>query len=120
MGEVVALRFLREAPALRPLPATRYDTSYWELRHVGWDAYVDVRGNRYSVPARLAGQRVTVRIALDDVVSIYDGEELVARHTLRTSRHAWITAPDHHASLWRALQVERRALTEYEEVAPWS
>jgi len=49
--EVVGERFAREAPALRPLPARRYDTAYWERRKVGWDAYVEVRGNRYSVPA---------------------------------------------------------------------
>src|SRR5262249_54933259 len=48
------------APTLRPLPARRYDTAYWERRQVGWDAYVEIRGNRYSVPAELAGHLVTV------------------------------------------------------------
>ena len=54
--EVVAERFAREQPQLQPLPATRYDTSYWELRQVSWDAYIEVRGNRYSVPDTLAGR----------------------------------------------------------------
>ena len=64
--EVVAERFERERPALMPLPAHRFDTSYVETRHVGWDAYVNVRGNRYSVPSAYCGQMVTVRISLDD------------------------------------------------------
>jgi transposase len=51
--EVVAERFEREKPHLKPLPAIRYDTSYFEYRHVAWDGYIDVRGNRYSVPPAL-------------------------------------------------------------------
>jgi hypothetical protein len=63
--EVVAERFKREKPSLRTLPNVRYDTSYFEFRRVAWDGYIDVRGNRYSVPAELVGQRVAVRIGLD-------------------------------------------------------
>ena len=119
--EVVAKRFQREAPALKPLPATRYDTSYLELRQVGWDAYVDVRGNRYSVPAQLAGQRVTVRITLDGLLAIHDGDRLVARHRLQPAEHGWATVPEHHQALWqRAVRVERRPLEVYDEVAQCS
>ncbi len=56
--EVVTERFAREAPTLRPLPAQRYDTSYWESRQVSWESDIEVRGNRYSVPAPLVGHRV--------------------------------------------------------------
>ena len=48
---MVSERFGREAPTLKKLPALRYDTSYRETRTVSYDAFVDVRGNRYSVPA---------------------------------------------------------------------
>ncbi len=119
--EVVAARFAREAPALRPLPAQRYDTSYWETRQVSWDAYLEVRGNRYSVPAALVGHRVSVRITLDDVVRIYDGDTRVAEHRLQPATEGWVTVPAHHTPLWRqALEVERRPLTVYEEVASCS
>lgn len=119
--EVVAERFTREAPALRSLPARRYDTSYWEFRQVGWDAYIDVRGNRYSVPGTLAGRRVSIRISLDDVLSVFDDEQLVARHRLQPRDHGWVTVPDHHAAIWeQTLDVQRRPLTVYEEVARWS
>ena len=119
--EVVAERFRREALALKPLPPTRYDTSYLELRQVGWDAYVDVRGNRYSVPAQLAGQRVSVRISLDGLLSIHDGDRLVARHRLQPAERGWATVPEHHQALWqRAVRVERRPLEVYDEVSRWS
>ena len=41
--EVVAKRFIQEAPHLQPLPPRRFDTSYRERRWVGWDGFVDVR-----------------------------------------------------------------------------
>ena len=119
--EVVAERFARELPELGPLPTRRYDTSYRETRHVSWDGYIDVRGNRYSVPGQLAGHTVAVRIGLDDSLRVYDGEALVARHTMRSSREGWVTVPEHRAQLWRStLQVERRPLEVYEEASSWS
>lgn len=119
--EVVAERFVREVPTLKRLPQQRYDTSYREVRHVGWDGYIDVRGNRYSVPGELAGTRVVVRIGLNDSLRIYADEVLVAYHTLRALREGWVTVAAHHAQLWQeTLQVERRPLQVYEEVATWS
>ena len=41
--EVVAERFLREAPMLGVLPAARYDTSYREQRMVRWDSYISIQ-----------------------------------------------------------------------------
>lgn len=119
--EVVAARFGRERPTLQPLPARRYDTAYLEQRHVGWDAYIDVRGNRYSVPGELTGQVVTVRIGLDGVLRAFHGETLVARHHLQDKAQGWVTVPEHHRQLWReVLQVARRPLQVYEEVAAWN
>ena len=115
--EVVAERFLREQPALKPLPKVRYDTSYFEWRRVSWDSYIDVRGNRYSVPAELVGQRVAVRIGLDDTLRIYQAETLVATHRLRSKEQGWSTVAAHHNALWKDLQVQQRPLTVYEEVA---
>jgi transposase len=118
--EIVAERFAQEAPALGPLPAQRYDTAYRETRHVNWDGYVDVRGNRYSVPSHLTGKTVTVRIGLDDTLRIYHNDELTATHRLRHASQGWVTVPDHHHDLWRnTLQVERRSLEAY-EAATWS
>lgn len=119
--EVVAERFTRELPALHPLPPQPYDTSYRELRQVAWDSYIDVRGNRYSVPSHLVGRTIAVRIGLDETVRIYDGEMLVAIHQLRSRREGWVTVPEHHTHLWQnVMQVEQRPLEVYEEVARWN
>jgi transposase len=124
--EVVAERFLREQPSLGPLPARPYDVAYRETRQVGWDGYIDVRGNRYSVPGHLTGRTVAVRIGLDDSLRVYDGETLVAAHRLRSIRDGWVSITEHHSQLWRetlgqqALQVDHRPLAVYEEVASWS
>jgi hypothetical protein len=68
-------------------------------------------GFRNNVPAALAGGPVRVRITLDGVVAIYDGEQCVAQDALQPSCQGWVTVPDHHAAL-RAdtLAVERRPL----------
>lgn len=118
LHEVVGERFMREQEFLKPLPRSRYDASYYETRQVGWDGYVDVRGNRYSVPGALCGQRVAVRIGLDDVLRIYHAENLVATHSLRAKQEGWSTIAEHHHSLWRdTLKVEQRPLQAYQEVA---
>jgi transposase len=119
--EVVAVRFAREQPSLQALPSQRYDTAYHEVRRVAWDSYIEVRGNRYSVPAAYAGQTVTVRIGLDDSLRIYQAEQLVASHSLRRQQEGWVTIPEHHTALWQsALEVERRPLQIYEEVTQWN
>lgn len=116
--EVVAERFRREQPALGPLPLRRYDTAYRESRQVGSDAYIDVRGNRYSVPNQLIGRTIAIRIGLDETVRIYDNESVIAIHHLRPATQGWVTVPEHHTRLWQeTLKVEQRALSVYDEVA---
>jgi transposase len=120
--EVVAERFARELPHLQALPTTRFDTAYRERRVVAWDSYIEVRGNRYSVPGELCGALVEVRIGLDGGLAVYNGEgQLVAQHRLKSAAAGWVLAPEHHRLLWeQALTVERRELAVYEEVAQWS
>jgi transposase len=120
--EVVTERFAGEAPYLKALPATRFDTAYRERRVVAWDGYIEVRGNRYSVPGELCGALVEVRIGLDGRLTIYNGEDqLVARHRLKSAAEGWVLVPEHQRILWeQALTVERRDLAVYEEVARWS
>jgi transposase len=125
--EVVAERFEREKPFLTPLPLQRYDTSYREMRHVEWDAYVNVNGNRYSAPATLVGQWVEIRISLDGLLRIFDPQDPtpqkkpVATHQLRSAQQGWVTVPEHHQALWqKAQEVQQRPLLAYEEVAQWN
>lgn len=116
--EVVLERFEREKPSLKPLPMARYDTSYLEYRQVAWDGYIEVRGNRYSVPPSLVGQRVSVRIGLDGLLRVFQADSLVASHLLRSRQAGWSTIPEHQAEMWKStLQVEQRSLAAYEGVA---
>jgi transposase len=118
LKEIVVERFEREKPFLKALPKVRYDTSYFESRRVAADSYIDVRGNRYSVPASLVGQRVALRIGLDGTLRVYQSENLVATHLLRSQREGWCTIPEHHAELWQeTLKVEQRSLAVYEELS---
>lgn len=117
LKEIVAERFEREKRALKALPKVRYDTSYFEFRQVAWDSYIEVRGNRYSVPAELVGQRVTIRIGLESTLRVYQAETLVATHLLRSRDAGWSTVASHHSQLWKEAKVEQRSLKAYEEVA---
>ena len=117
VNEVVIDRFQREAPTLQPLPDVRYDTAYLETRQVSWDSYIDVRGNRYSVPSSLTGTTVRVKIGLDDSLRVYSGEMLVARHHLQAATAGWVNIAEHHRQLWQTtLNVQQRPLKMYEEL----
>ena len=118
--EVVAERFERERPYLRALPSERFDTAYRETRLVGWDSYIDVRGNRYSVPAELVGEQVQARISLDGEVKVWFDGQVVATHRLKRTDEGWATVPAHHRQLWERLAVQTRTLEEYEEVSRWN
>jgi transposase len=116
--ELVIERFKRESASLGPLPAARYDTSYFEHRFVHWDGYIEVRGNRYSVPARFCGRTVLVRISMEGDITVYADDAMIAQHRLQSAVEGWVTVPAHHAVLWQqALAVERRDLSVYEEVS---
>jgi len=117
--EVVLERFEREKPSLKPLPMARYDTSYLEYRKVAWDGYIDVRGNRYSVPAGLVGQQVAIRIGLDGLLRVFRADNsLATSHQLRSREAGWGTIPEHRTEMWQnTVQVEQRSLAKYEEVA---
>jgi hypothetical protein len=125
--EIVSERFARERPTLSPLPTHRYDTAYRETRQAAWDGYIDVCGNRYSVPDPLRGQTVAIRIGLDGALRVYDPADPnpdqlpVATHRLQSARDGWVTISEHHAQLWQStLNVEQRSLQVYEEAVQWN
>ena len=64
--------FAFEAPLLRPLPAERFDTALTLTPRVDRYARIMVRQIHYSVPARLIGATVRVRLRADEVL-VFDG-----------------------------------------------
>jgi transposase len=116
-GRVVSEMFAEEKDHLLPLPPIPFDTSYAEERIVAWDAFIEVRGNRYAVPDDLCGERVGVRIGLDGTLRVFFADKLVATHIIRPRSQGWGTVPGYHKNLWAAaLNVEKRSLSAYEEV----
>jgi transposase len=73
-----------EAPALKPLPRTRFVVATWSTGKVGPDIHVKVGPALYSVPWRLIGQRVEARSTATTVQLVHDGT-VVATH-LRAER----------------------------------
>lgn len=88
----------RERPLLRPLPEFRYVTYDVAEARVDAKSLVCVRQNRYSVPCRLIGQRVQVRIHAG-VIEVYSDRRLVAAHERLGGRHGHAATLDHYLEL---------------------
>jgi hypothetical protein len=71
--------FAKEAPLLRPLPADGFDTGTVLWPKADKFARISVGKCRYSVPARLIGTAVRVRLAASEL-TVFDGSRAVAVH----------------------------------------
>jgi transposase len=73
-----------DRPALRPLPAERYEFATWRRAKVNIDYHIEVRADRhyYSVPYLLAGQAVDVRLSAA-TVEVFQAHRRVASHARR-------------------------------------
>jgi len=124
-GEPPVERFLRdEAHALRPLEGRPPFRQIRELtRQVHADGFVDVDTNRYSVPWRLIGTAVTVRIS-DGQLHVFQAGVEVARHAERHGRRERVIDADHRVGLLGASKPPPaapsaellRPLSEYEQL----
>ncbi|HEX4953032.1 MAG TPA: IS21 family transposase [Thermoanaerobaculia bacterium] len=80
-GQLPAERLEAERPHLLALPAGPFDPRLAETRRVLSDCTVSFGGARYSVPFRLVGAMVTVKLdPWGHQLAIYAGSELVAAH----------------------------------------
>lgn len=86
--------FEQERRFLVPLPANPYDIATVKQMRASSQFRICLDTNRYSVPAKLAGQRLTVK-TYPDRLCIYHGNDLVARHKRCYDRHQDIEDPDH-------------------------
>ena len=75
----VGEHFALEADTLRPLPAERFGIAVVSGHRVDRKSRVNVRGCLYSVPARLVGRRMEVRVGAE-TIEVLDGAAVVARH----------------------------------------
>ena len=82
-----------DRPALRPLPSSPYVYAEWVRARVGIDSHVHVGEHYYSVPHRLVGKLVDVRVSDTDVEVLF-GSQRVASHA-RQSTQDYTTVDAH-------------------------
>jgi transposase len=83
-----------DRPALRPLPATRYEFATWRRATVNIDYHIAADRHYYSVPYQLARQQVDVRMSAA-TVEIFRNSRRVASHPRSPVRHGHTTDPAH-------------------------
>ena len=84
-----------DKPALRPLPAARYEFATWRRAKLGLDYHIEVRADRhfYSAPHSLVGEALDVRLSAA-TVEIFCRHNRVASH-VRSHRPGHTTDPAH-------------------------
>ncbi len=102
----VAAAFATEAPLLGRLPREVFDTARLLRPRVDAKARVCVRQSFYSVPARYAGRRLTIRLGAT-TVEVLDGARVIAVHDRAIGRYAEVLTLDHYLEV---LQVKPGAL----------
>ena len=83
-----------EQAALRPLPPTRYELAEWRTAKVNIDYHIAVDGHLYSVPYRLVGASVTVRLTATMLEVLQQGTR-VAVHVRSALKGRYTTEPTH-------------------------
>lgn len=84
-----------EAPMMRDLPPTPFTQVEWKRLKVDRNWHVTCDYQYYSVPFRFVGQTLTARLT-PQLVSIFNGDELVAEHTrLHGFKYRYSTDPHH-------------------------
>ena len=90
-----------DQPALRPLPAQRYDLSIWSKALVNIDYHVQVDESFYSVPYTLVQKNVEVRTTPSTVEVFYQGVR-VASHTRALKPYTAVTENQHRPKAHQA------------------
>jgi len=90
-----------DAPALQPLPATRFELCTWKSAKVNIDYHVEFDGHYYSVPHRLVRSTVQLRVTAS-LVECFAANQRVACHALSHVRGAHTTVAEHMPASHRA------------------
>jgi len=90
-----------DAPVLRPLPASRFAISRWKSAKVNVDYHVEFDGHYYSVPHRLVGAKLDVRVT-GPLLECFSANQRVASHALSAVRGGFTTTPEHMPASHRA------------------
>ncbi|MGB4074147.1 IS21 family transposase [Pseudomonas sp.] len=96
-------RFLElDKPALKPLPPEPYEYGEWmAAQRVGPDYHIYVQNHAYSVPWRLVGERVDIRVS-PLTVAFFHLSKRVALHPRDDSPGGTTTNPNHRPEAHQA------------------
>lgn len=85
-----------DQPALKPLPPKPYEYAKWTQARVSLDYHVYVRDDKhyYSVPHKLVGHKLDVRLSATHI-ECFDCGTRVASHLRSRKEHGHTTRPEH-------------------------
>jgi transposase len=83
-----------DKPALKPLPAQRYEFARWKKARVNIDYHIQVDHNYYSVSHALVRKEVDVRLTASTVEVLHKGQR-VASHWRVYGKGRYTTEPTH-------------------------
>jgi len=83
-----------DRPAMKPLPAQRYEYAEWLKAKVYIDYHVEADHHYYSVPHQLVGEYVHVRMTACAIECLFKGRR-VAAHARSYQRGKHTTLPEH-------------------------
>lgn len=89
-----------DRPAMKPLPATRYEYAEWVKAKVGIDYHAEADRHYYSVPHALVGAHVMVRVTDSTVECFFKGGR-VAAHLRSYLKGQHTTLAEHMPSAHR-------------------
>ena len=92
---------LLDAPALRALPASRFAVGRWKAVKVNIDYHVEFEAHYYSVPNRLVGAKLDVRVT-GNLLECFASNQRVACHAVSAVRGGFTTTPEHMPASHRA------------------
>lgn len=95
----VGQAFAAEKSLLKPLPTETFETGRWFTPRVDRYAQVAVRGNKYSVPARLIGRQVRVLLGASEL-TVHEGHSPVATHERLMTKGAVRLELDHYLEVF--------------------
>lgn len=90
-----------DKPAAKPLPKQRYEYAEASFCRAGIDYHISVDNHFYSVPYKLRGERLLVRVTESTIEVLYKNRR-VCSHLKGTRAYGYTTNPEHMPSSHRA------------------
>ena len=84
-----------DRPAMRPLPATRYELAAWKKARVNIDYHVEYDHRVYSVPNQLVGSQVEVRATVTTVEILHRNRRVASHARSYGPKGTAVTDPSH-------------------------